>query len=66
MCDGGGANVRSLNGFVTYCGVVGRDIEQNFRGASAGYVSVAVPDARDQVGLHREEREQTQRQIETD
>lgn len=48
----GGTNITSpVNAFVTYCGVVGRDIEQNFRGASAGYISVAVPHARDQVGL---------------
>lgn len=45
---------------VTYGGVVGGDVEQNFRGASAGYVSVAVPHARDQVGLPSKEREQRQ------
>lgn len=49
---GGGANSTSpVNGLATYGGVVGRDIQQNFRGASAGYVSVAVPHAGDQVGL---------------
>lgn len=36
---------------MTYCGVVGGDIEQNLGGASAGDVSVAVPHTRDQVGL---------------
>lgn len=36
---------------VTYRGVVGGDVEQNFGGASAGDVPVAVPHARYQVGL---------------
>lgn len=50
--SGEGAGLTSpVNGCATYCGVIGRDIEQNFRGASAGYVSVAVPHTRDQVGL---------------
>lgn len=36
---------------VTYCGVIGRDIEQDFRRAAAGHISVAVPHACYQVGL---------------
>lgn len=35
----------------TYCGVIGRDIEQDFRRAAAGHISVAVPHACYQVGL---------------
>lgn len=51
MRGGGGGTKTAPPAFGTYCGVVGGDVEQNLRGASAGYVSVAVPHARDQVGL---------------
>ena len=36
---------------LTYCGVIGRDIEQDFRGAAAGHISVAVPHTCYQIGL---------------
>lgn len=36
---------------VTYRGVIGRDIEQDFRSAPAAHISVAVPHTCYQVGL---------------
>lgn len=35
----------------TYCGVIGRHVEKDFRGTSAGHVSVAVPHTGNHVGL---------------
>lgn len=35
----------------TYRGVIGRDIEQDFRSPSAAHISVAVPHTCNQVGL---------------
>lgn len=37
----------------TYCGVIGCDVEKNFRGTSAGHISVAVPHAGYHVGLKK-------------
>lgn len=36
---------------VTYCGVIGCHVEKDFRGTSAGNISVAVPHAGYHVGL---------------
>lgn len=41
---------------MTHRGVVGGDVEQDFRTASAVHVPVAVPHAGDQVGLGRDGR----------
>lgn len=46
-----GLMVKYCQSTVTYCGVIGCHIEKNFRGTSAGHVSVAVPHTGDHVGL---------------
>ena len=36
---------------MTYCGIVGGDVDQDLSGASSTHIPVAVPHTGDQVGL---------------